>query len=101
MKFNKLTTWIGVALVLGIGAGALCHASAPDAAAAKELGGYFSMVADIFLRLVKMIIAPLVFATLVAGIVGMSDGKSVGRIGARAMGWFVTASFVSLLLGLV
>ncbi len=101
MRFNKLTTWIGIALVLGIGVGAACHSGAADAAAAKEIGSYFSMVADIFLRLVKMIIAPLVFATLVAGIVGMSDGKSVGRIGARAMGWFVGASFLSLLLGLL
>ncbi len=79
----------------------MCHALAPDAAAAKEIGSYFSAVADIFLRLVKMIIAPLVFATLVTGIAGMSDGKSVGRVGARAMGWFITASLVSLLLGLL
>ncbi|MGM9491701.1 dicarboxylate/amino acid:cation symporter [Ideonella sp. YS5] len=101
MKLNKLTTWIGVALVLGIGAGYVCHSIAPDAASAKEIGSYFSAAADIFLRLVKMIIAPLVFATLVSGIVGMSDGKSVGRIGGRAMGWFVSASLVSLFLGLM
>jgi Na+/H+-dicarboxylate symporter len=100
MKFNKLTTWIGAALLLGIAVGSLCHAQAADAEAAKALGGHFSAVADIFLRLVKMIIAPLVFATLVSGIAGMSDGRSVGRIGARAMGWFVAASFTSLLLGL-
>ena len=100
MKFNKLTTWIAIALVLGIAAGATCHALAPDAATAKEFGSDFGVVADIFLRLVKMIIAPLVFATLVAGLVGISDGKAVGRIGARAMGWFVAASFISLLLGL-
>jgi Na+/H+-dicarboxylate symporter len=100
MKFNKLTTWIGLALVFGIATGAVCHGYASDASAAKDMGSYFTAVADIFLRLVKMIIAPLVFATLVSGIVGMSDGKSVGRIGARAMAWFVTASFVSLLLGL-
>jgi Na+/H+-dicarboxylate symporter len=100
LKFNKLTTWIGLALVLGIATGYACHALAPDAAAAKEIGSYFSAVADIFLRLVKMIIAPLVFATLVTGIAGMSDGRSVGRIGARAMGWFVAASLGSLLLGL-
>ena len=101
MKFNKLTTWIAVALVLGIGTGYLCNTLAPNAAAAKDIGSYFSALADIFLRLVKMIIAPLVFATLVAGIAGMSDGKSVGRIGARAMGWFVGASLVSLFLGLL
>jgi Na+/H+-dicarboxylate symporter len=101
VKFNKLTTWIAVALVLGIGTGYVCNTMAPNAAAAKEMGSYFSAAADVFLRLVKMIIAPLVFATLVSGIGGMTDGKSVGRIGARAMGWFVAASLVSLFLGLL
>lgn len=101
MKFNKLTPWIGAALLLGIAVGAACHSYSADAAAAKEISGYFSVVADIFLRLVKMIIAPLVFATLVAGIAGMDDSKSVGRIGTRAIAWFVAASVVSLCLGLL
>jgi Na+/H+-dicarboxylate symporter len=100
MKFNKLTTWIGLAMLLGIVTGYACHSLAPDAAAAREAGSYFSAVADIFLRLIKMIIAPLVFSTLVTGIAGMSDGKSVGRIGARAVGWFISASLASLLLGM-
>ena len=100
MKQNRLTTWIGIALILGIGAGAMGHSLSSDAAATKEMASYFSLVADIFLRLIKMIIAPLVFATLVSGIVGLSDSKSVGRIGMRAMGWFITASVASLLLGL-
>lgn len=101
MKFNKLTTWILVALVLGVAVGAACHHLAPSPAAAKEIASYFSAMTDIFLRLVKMIIAPLVFATLVAGIAGMGDAKAVGRIGAKAMGWFVVASLVSLSLGLM
>ena len=101
MKFNKLTTWIVIALVLGIIVGYLCNTMAPDAAAAKEMASYFSALADIFLRLVKMIIAPLVFATLVGGIASIGDSKTVGRIGMKAMGWFVTASFISLLLGLL
>lgn len=101
MHFNRLTTWIALALVLGVATGYVCHAMAPNAAAAKEWGDCFSVVAGIFLHLVKMIIAPLVFATLVAGIAGMDDDKSVGRMGARAMAWFIAASFVSLLLGLL
>ncbi|BAL25312.1 dicarboxylate/amino acid:cation symporter [Azoarcus sp. KH32C] len=101
MKFNKLTTWIFISLVLGIVVGYVCNTTAPDAAAAKEVASYFSALADIFLRMVKMIIAPLVFATLVSGIASLGDTKAVGRIGLKAMGWFVTASFVSLLLGLV
>lgn len=101
MRLNKLTTWIGVALVLGVATGYACHATAPDAAAAKEIGNWFNLVADVFLRLVKMVIAPLVFASLVSGVASSEDGRSVGRVGARAVGWFVVASMVSLLLGLV
>ena len=74
MKMNKLTTWIVLALLAGIGVGYTCNALAPDAAAAKEIAGYFSILTDIFLRLIKMIIAPLVLATLVAGLAGMGDG---------------------------
>ncbi len=55
----------------------------------------------LFLRLIKMIIAPLVFATLVGGIAHMGSGSKLGRVFAKTMGWFVSASFVSLLLGLV
>ncbi len=101
MKMNKLTTWIVLALLAGIGVGYLCHALAPDAAAAKEIAGYFSILTDIFLRMIKMIIAPLVLGTLVAGLAGMGDGKAVGRIGGRALGWFLGASLCSLLIGLV
>ncbi len=101
MKMNKLTTWIGVALVLGIVVGYVCHEMVPDAAAAKDLAGYFGILTDIFLRLIKMIIAPLIFATLVAGLANMGDAKAVGRIGGRALGWFVCASFCSLFIGLL
>ncbi|NMF95888.1 dicarboxylate/amino acid:cation symporter [Aromatoleum toluolicum] len=101
MKLNKLTTWIFISLVLGIVVGYVCNTTAVDAAAAKETASYFSALADIFLRMVKMIIAPLVFATLVSGIASLGDTKAVGRIGLKAMGWFVTASFVSLVLGLL
>src|SRR5438445_12036117 len=101
MKKIKMTTWIIVSMVLGIIAGYIAHILAPDAAAAKEIAGYFSIVTDVFLRLIKMIIAPLVFGTLVSGIAGMKDGSAVGRIGVRALGWFVTASLISLALGMV
>jgi len=100
MKMNKLTTWIVVAMLLGIVTGYACNTLAPSPAAAKEIAGYFGMITDIFLRLIKMIIAPLVFATLVAGLAGMGDSRTVGRIGARALGWFIAASCCSLLIGL-
>jgi Na+/H+-dicarboxylate symporter len=101
MKANKLTTWIMIAMVLGIVVGYACNVGAADAKQAKEIAGYFSIVTDIFLRLIKMIIAPLVFATLVAGIASMGDTTAVGRIGIKALGWFITASVVSLGLGML
>ena len=101
MKTNKLTTWIMVAMVLGVAVGYICNINAPDAKAAKEIAGYFSIATDVFLRLIKMVIAPLVFATLVGGIASMGDSSAVGRMGAKAMGWFISASVVSLLLGML
>src|SRR4030081_2345500 len=73
-------------------------ASLPESA---KLGAAVNLIAMLFLRLIKMIIAPLVFATLVGGIAHMGSGSKLGRIFAKTMGWFVSASFVSLLLGLV
>ena len=99
--FRKLTTWILIAAVAGVIGGWIGHATAPDAAAAASLAGYFSILSDVFLRLIKVIIAPLVFATVVSGIAGMGDAKAVGRIGGKALLWFITASLVSLLLGMV
>lgn len=98
---SKLTILILVAAVAGVLAGHFAHQLAPDAASAATIAGYFSILADVFLRLIKVIIAPLVFATVVSGITGTGDSKEVGRIGLKALAWFVTASLVSLLLGMV
>jgi Na+/H+-dicarboxylate symporter len=100
VKKNKLPRRIAVGIALGVLVGWACHHYAGSEQAAKELAGYFSLVTDIFLRMIKMIIAPLVFATLVGGIASMGSSRSVGRIGLRAMLWFVTASLVSLMLGM-
>jgi Na+/H+-dicarboxylate symporter len=97
----KLTTWIMIAMILGIIVGYICNITVADAKAAKDIASYFNVVTDIFLRLIKMIIAPLVFATLVAGIASMGDAAAVGRIGLKALLWFVLASLVSLALGLI
>jgi Na+/H+-dicarboxylate symporter len=99
--FRKLTTWILIAAVAGVVVGWIGHNNTVDAAAATRLAGYFSILSDVFLRLIKVIIAPLVFATVVSGIAGMGDAKAVGRIGGKALLWFITASLVSLLLGMV
>lgn len=60
-----------------------------------------TLLSDIFLRLIKMIVAPLVFATLVVGVAKVGDIKAVGRIGGKTMLWFLSASLMSLVLGLI
>ena len=61
----------------------------------------FSVLADVFLRLIKMIVAPLVFTTLVVGVAKLGDINAVGRIGGKTLLWFVGASLMSLLLGMI
>lgn len=101
MKINKQTTWIVIAMILGVVVGYGCNVLSGSPAVAKDIAGYFAMVTDIFLRLIKMIIAPLIFTTLVAGMAGMGDARTVGRIGGKALGWFLMASLASLAIGLV
>jgi uncharacterized protein (DUF697 family) len=69
--------------------------------AQTDIASYFKILSDIFLRLIKMIVAPLVLTTLTVGIAHLGGGAAVGRIGARTMAWFITASLASLGLGLV
>jgi len=101
MKSQKLTTIILIGMVLGILVGWACNTMWPDPKTAKTIADYISLITDIFLRLIKMIIAPLVFSTLVVGVAHMGDPKAVGRIGGKAMLWFVGASLVSLLTGMI
>src|SRR5262245_29294139 len=89
-----------VALVLGIIVGYMIFVSYPDKKTATQIAGYISILSDVFLRLIKMLIGPLVFSTLVVGIAHMGDAASVGRVFIKALGWFVTASLISLLLGM-
>ena len=101
MKSSRMTTYILIAMVLGIAVGGIVHDQVAEAASQKVIATYISFGSMIFLRLIKMIIAPLVFSTLVVGIGHMSDAGTVGRVGGKAMLWFVTASLVSLTLGLI
>ena len=98
---SKLTLIILIAMVLGILVGYACHTLWPDPKTAKTIADYISLFTEIFLRLIKMIIAPLVFSTLVVGVAHMGDTKAIGRIGVKTMAWFISASLFSLLLGLV
>ncbi|MBB6057049.1 dicarboxylate/amino acid:cation symporter [Tolumonas osonensis] len=101
MKMNKLTAMILISMLVGILTGHLYRSNVTDPAAIAAFASNISILTDIFLRLIKMIIAPLVFSTLVVGIAKMGDSQTVGRVGIKAMAWFMTASLVSLALGLV
>ena len=101
MMGKKFTTLILIGMILGIAIGWACNAAFPDPKTAAQVAGYISIITDVFLRLIKMIIAPLVFSTLVVGIAHMGDSTSVGRIGGKTMLWFIGASLASLLLGMI
>src|SRR3954447_321430 len=103
---KRLTQFILLALVLGVVAGWSINSAMDDgtpeaAARLKAIADYLSIVTTLFLRLIKMIIAPLVFSTLVAGIAHMGNIAALGRVAVRSLLWFVGASLVSLTLGLI
>ena len=99
MRFNRLTTWIVIGLAAGIAAGYVSNNYYP--AGSAEFSELAALLPGAFLRLIKMIISPLVFATLVVGIAKMEDIRTVGRVGGKALGWFIFASVISLSLGLL
>ncbi len=97
---NRLTIYILIAMIAGVLLGFVVHKkSSPEFI--TSFSANIKLLTTIFLRLVQMIIAPLVFSTLVVGIAKLGDLKTVGRIGGKALLWFVSASLVSLLIGLV
>ncbi len=97
--FQNLTVQILIAMLLGAILGVYIHNNF-DKEFATNFSDKIKMLATVFIRLIQMIIAPLVFSTLVVGIAKLGDIKAVGRIGGRAMAWFFSASFVSLLIGM-
>jgi Na+/H+-dicarboxylate symporter len=99
-KSNKLTLYIVVAMAAGVILGYFVHQNS-EPAFIQSFSKNLKLLTTIFLRLVQMIIAPLVFSTLVVGIAKLGDLKTVGRVGGKALLWFFTASLVSLLIGLV
>ncbi len=96
---GNLTVQIIIAMLLGAFLGVYIHNNY-ETEFAQNFSDKIKMLATIFIRLVQMIIAPLVFTTLVVGIAKLGDIKAVGRIGGKAMSWFFSASFVSLLIGM-
>lgn len=96
---SNLTTQILIAMILGIALGIVIH-NTISAEGAMEFSDKIKILATVFIRLVQMIISPLVFTTLVVGIAKLGNVSAVGRIGGKALAWFFTASFISLLLGM-
>ena len=90
-----LTQQIILGLILGVTVGALVSRYHPDWAQ------FFNPFSQLFLRLIKMIIAPLIFGTLVAGIAGAGHVKAVGRMGLRAMIYFEAVTTIALVIGLL
>jgi len=101
LKRKPAAFFILAGMALGIVLGYMVFVNFPDKKSAAQVAGYISLFSDVFLRLIKMLIGPLVFSTLVVGIAHMGSAASVGRVFAKARGWFVTASLISLLLGLI
>jgi len=99
-KSNRLTIYILVAMFAGALLGYIVHTQASPAFI-ESFSKNIKLLTTVFIRMVQMIIAPLVFSTLVVGIAKLGDLKAVGRVGGKAMLWFIGASLISLLLGMV
>jgi Na+/H+-dicarboxylate symporter len=89
-------------MILGVAVGYAVHVSfAQDSTQFEYLTKTFKLLSDIFLNLIKLLVAPLILSTIVVGIAHMGDSSALGRIGFRAITWFIIASFISIGLGLL
>lgn len=87
-------------MLMGILSGAAIHAYATPTTVSARADN-ITLLTDLFLRLIKMVIAPLVFSTLTVGIMRLGETATIGRVGGKAMVWFITSSVLSILVGLV
>ncbi|MEB1052929.1 dicarboxylate/amino acid:cation symporter [Citrobacter portucalensis] len=96
---NKLTLFIVIFMLAGILSGAVIHSYA-SLGVVTAWADNITLLTDIFLRLIKMVIAPLVFSTLTVGIMRLGETSTIGRVGGKAMIWFISSSILSILVGL-
>lgn len=96
---NRLTLFIVIFMLAGILSGAAIHEYA-SREAIVSWSENITLLTDIFLRLIKMVIAPLVFSTLTVGIMKLGETSTIGRVGGKAMVWFISSSVLSILVGL-
>src|ERR1700727_575036 len=97
---SRLTWFIVLAMIAGPLFGFFLHRMLGPGAQTDAALAALSLVTTSFLRLIKMIIAPLVFSTLVVGVARMEGASSIARIGAKSLGWFIVATMVSMTIGL-
>lgn len=98
---KNLSVWIVIGMLLGAAIGGFLHPVLSESTAQVVVSQYLSILTDLFLRAIKMIIAPLVFCGLVSGVANLQDTHAIGRMGLRALAWFLCASFISLLIGIL
>ena len=98
---RRLTLYILIGMVLGVVVGQALFAMVDPAVVKDQVVPWLKLLSDIFLNLIKMLVAPLVLSTIVVGIAHMGDSSALGRIGFRAIAWFITASLISIGLGLL
>ena len=98
---SRLTWFVILAMISGPLFGLFLHEVLGTGPSADSAAAGFSLVTSSFLRLIKMIIAPLVFSTLVVGVARMEGAAAIARIGAKALAWFVIATLVSMSIGLL
>ncbi|HNJ47194.1 MAG TPA: dicarboxylate/amino acid:cation symporter [Novosphingobium sp.] len=98
---RRLTLYILIGMVLGVIAGQMLYMNVDAGVVKESVAPWLKLLSDIFLHLIKMLVAPLVLATVVVGIANMGDSSALGRIGVRALAWFITASLISIGLGLL
>ncbi len=99
---KRLTVWILIGMVMGVIVGYAVHLGVPQSDPAFEIiSKTLKLLSDIFLHLIKLLVAPLILSTIVVGIAHMGDSAALGRIGLRAIIWFIIASFISIGLGLL
>jgi Na+/H+-dicarboxylate symporter len=98
---RRLTLYILIGMVLGVIVGQVLNLTVDAATIKASIAPWFKLLSDIFLNLIKMLVAPLVLSTIVVGIAQMGDSSALGRIGFRSITWFITASLISIGLGLI
>ncbi|HEY2675374.1 MAG TPA: dicarboxylate/amino acid:cation symporter [Steroidobacteraceae bacterium] len=98
---SRLTWLVIIAMIAGPLFGLLLHSALGPGEAADSVAAGLSLVTTSFLRLIKMIIAPLVFSTLVVGVARTDGAASILRIGGKSLGWFILATMISMTIGMI